>query len=658
MIKGWKESLWYSVPERLSTHVTVGTIVQVPLQTRLTYAMVTEVAATLPYEVTFNIRELSDVALLPPDGRFDAFLKKIADFYFMQPVRLYRRLLGFLEEAQEDIATVSAPHDEVILKTSSLTDEQQCAVDAIMPAVLQPVFKPILLQGVTGSGKTEVYKRLIETTIKQGRTVLFMLPEVSLCARFEHILRHQLSADIAIFRFDSGTTVKHRRALWNYLSTSNPCLILGVHLPVLLPISNLGLIIVDEEHEDSFVEKRHPRLHSREIAVWRAQEYGVPIVLGSATPSLASLYRVQTKGWMHLKLTKRFVGTLPPVNVVSLKKDKRRPQFWLTPRLECAIEERLARREQVIIFLNRRGHSFFVQCGICGEIFECRNCSVSLTLHQGGYADLDGGGVERAVLNCHYCNFSQPLPTACPHCQAPDKKFIKKGIGTQRLVSLLQERFPLAKIARVDKSVGVATSGIFESFYRGEIDILVGTQTVTKGYHFPRVTLVGVIWGDLDLNFPSYDARESALQQLIQVAGRAGRSALPGAEVIIQTLADNPVFLFVCEDRYPEFCQQELAVRKEMLYPPCGRLMQIELFDRDATIIDAEARQLVADLEASNQDQRVIILGPGKPMIHRIKNVEIRQILLKSSSFAWGRSLLSRVNLRRFRSSITINPIL
>ncbi|MCK4499976.1 primosomal protein N', partial [Candidatus Babeliales bacterium] len=457
------------------------------------------------------------------------------------------------------------------------------------------------------------------------------------------------------FSFHSATQTCEKRLLWKSLIEKQPCLILGVHLPILLPIANLGLIIVDEEHEGGFKEKSHPRLNSKEVAVWRAKHYQIPIVLGSATPSVSSLVRVDAGHWQRCRLQKRFAGTFPEVEVVSLREKKRRPEFWLTQQLKAAIQSRLEKKEQTIVFINRRGHSFFTQCKTCGEIFECKNCSVSLTLHK--KFDCEG------LLRCHYCGYASRIPQACSQCGAPAKEFLFKGIGTQRMVAILQKEFPEARIKRADLDTASkkrAWQETVDAFYKGEIDILVGTQTLTKGYHFPNVTLVGIVWGDLDLNFPSYDARESALQQLIQVAGRCGRADGKKSEVIIQTLSEDAIFKCVSEQKYEEFCKKEFAARKMCNYPPFARLIRIELRHKDGVVLAREAKTLTEALRRENSelDAGISILGPAKPPVHRVRGVEALHILLKANSFDSLHKVIGGVDLELFKALIVFEVLL
>jgi primosomal protein N' (replication factor Y) (superfamily II helicase) len=656
LIKGWTESLWYEIPKSLETTIKVGLIVEVPLRNKFSFAVVIKLSRVLPSSVKFKLKAVSSIAKYPDDKNFKGFIESVARFYFVAKEKLHRRMLSFLESSrkEDEITFFDKPGSSSNLPT--LTDEQLHALDSIEPLIKNNKFKPFLLHGVTGSGKTEIYKRLIVSALNEGKASIMLFPEVSLCARFYSILRAGLPEEIKIFKFDSASAVYEKRALWQMLMSGGPCLILGVHLPVLLPVKNLGLIIVDEEHESGYEEKKFPRLNSKEVAVLRAKHYGIPIVLGSATPSVASLSRVETMGWQKLTLSKRFKGFFPEVVVVSLskKRNKKRESFWISDELKLAIKERLSRSEQTIIFMNRRGHSFFVQCGGCGFVFECENCSVSRTLHKDS---------SKEWLCCHYCDSRKEIPPNCPDCEVKADKFIRKGVGTQKIVSLLEEMFPDARIARADMDTTSKKKHweeTAENFYHGKIDIMVGTKTITKGYHFPKVTLVGVIWGDLDLNFPSYNARESAIQQLIQVAGRAGRSTLKNSQVIVQVLKEHPVFEYLSEEKYLDFCKTEFEARKMCGYPPFGRLLRIEIKSKTETLLDEESEKVSKILFESMEKQglKLSVLGPAKPPVFKLQGVHVRHILIKADSFDSIHKLLNGLNDIPFYSSITFNPII
>lgn len=647
LLNGFEKPFWYHVPQHLSLLLKQGSLVQVPLQKRTETAWVVYTAATLDASITFAVRDVEGMAHFPGDQRYTAFIEKIAHFYCLQPLYFYQRIRHFLKEKTApavlalEVSVLAEHHPEQII----LTDEQQLIVDALCPDISTPLFKPVVIHGVTGSGKTEVYKRLILHAWQQGKSSVLLLPEVALAIRFQFLLSKALG-QVPIFGFHSGSTPKEKKQLWDALHKDQPLLIIGVHLPIMLPIPRLGLMILDEEHEQSFVEKKLPKINSKEMALWRAQQYGIPIVLGSATPSLNSLYNVKHNGWRLFQITKRFGGAFPTIKKVVLtdKSRQQSPYFWISKELERAVSGRLQKKEQIIIFINRRGYSFFVQCRDCGFIIVCKSCSVSLTYH------------EPSILRCHYCEYSCPLPLGCPSCKACGDVLLKKGVGTQQVVHMFKKLFPSAIVERADLDSTKNKKEwqhVAERMFKGEIDILIGTQSITKGYHFPGVTLVGVLWADVNIHFPIYNAAEITLQQLIQVAGRAGRAAA-GGEVIVQVMRDNPLFDYADEQRYIEFANEELIERELAGYPPCRRLASIELRNGDATIVDADAQMLATILRRVIEEQglAVTLLGPSFPVVARVQDYEIRHIILKSAAFKDLHAVLQRAQHVRLRSTV------
>lgn len=640
LLNGLPKPLTYAVPSSWDvTTLSKGTIVSVPLRNTTVFGYIVEINSQSPSE-SFAIKQAHSIELFPHDSYYFSFIEKLASYYHIEPIHFIARIKQFLKQENTDIPPTLLIHNSE-KKNLLLTEEQQAVVDFLNPHITTPTFTPILLYGVTGSGKSEIYKKAIEHAFAQGKTVLFLLPEVTLAVQFEHLFKQQLPSHIPIISFHSATSASTKKKLWNLLLTEKPFLIVGVHLPVLLPIPHLGLIIVDEEHEIGYQEKKHPKINTRDAAIWRAHIYGIPVLLGSATPSLTTLYNVEKKGWKLFKLTKRYDGNFPSLTFVRLTDKKQRTNFWISTELQEALKQQLINKKQSIIFLNRRGVSFFVQCKECSFVFGCTSCSVSLTLH------------EDNSLRCHYCGYKQSYPTSCLSCKKTD--FLNKGIGTQKIVSILQKIFPSARIERADMDVTINRKHwqtIMEKFTHNEIDILVGTQTITKGYHFPNVTLVGIIWGDCNLHFPFYNAQEATLQQLIQVAGRAGRSSSQ-SRVIVQTMADHELFNYANEQDYLSFYTTELAQRADAGYPPLKRLAEIELKHKDEKVVEEEA-QLVASFLMKYPD--IITLGPAHPVVSKIKNMFSRKIYLKADDMKAIAHAFSSLEKARYQSRIFFTP--
>ncbi len=645
LLNGFAKPLWYQVPPDWATQDLDGTIIQVPLRNRIVPALVIKQVAHKP-NVPFAIKQAQNIEAFPADRHYLPFIKKLSAYHQIEPIHFLKRVRGFLDAKTPTCSLLNSPKTNAT--NVQLTDEQQKAVDFVTPHVIKPQYTPTVLHGVTGSGKTEVYKQLMLTAIAEQKTTLLLLPEVTLALAFEQRLQQELPDDVVVRGFHSGTTPKQKRELWSLLIAQQPIILVGVHLPALLPIANLGLIVVDEEHAAGYQEKKHPKIHTRDIAIWRAQQYGVPIILGSATPSLQTLYNVKEKNWHFFQLKKRFAGAFPKVKTVLLTDKKQRKNFWISDALRTAIAQRLAKNEQTIIFLNRRGFSFFVQCTLCSFIFTCTSCSVSLTLHSDNR------------LTCHYCGRSMHLPEHCLSCKAPDEKLLKKGIGTQQVVTIIQKLFPQARIARADLDTSVKKKKLQETmqqFADKKLDILVGTQTITKGFDFPGVTLVGVIWADISLNFPLFNAAETTLQQLIQVAGRAGRYYAEST-VIIQAMLDHTIFEYVNEVDYVKFYHNELAHRKELNYPPYKRLTELELKNRNEQQLEKDAHAVMQHLIAYQQQNNITaqILGPAKPPVHKIKNTHSRKIYIKSDGVQESIMLYQSIDTNKLTSSLFFTP--
>jgi len=651
VLKGYPRPLLYAVPEYLSSSVTLGSVVEVPLRTKQVPALVIEVLAQAP-SASYAIRAILSVHALPVDPQYQAFLSRLATIYFTQPLVLMERLRSFV--IADDKAPAEMPlFSGVVQQQATLTEQQQQVVTEVLHDSRTGVYKPTLLQGVTGSGKTEVYKALILDLIRRGKSVIFLCPEVGLARQMQQRFQDSFADVMVVGGWHSGSTAKERQSVWQAAVLGSPLLVVGVHQPVLLPLSNVGLIIVDEEHDGGYEEKQNPRINSKHAALLRARYYSIPIVLGSATPSVATLYHAEQSEWRRCFLTERFAGSFPVVQHVLLNAQKKRPHFWISQELLTALADRVFQGKQAIVYLNRRGYGFFLQCIECGFIFECGRCAVSLTVHHDEHA----GGYER-MLSCHYCDFRMSVPAHCTSCKAKTDRSKSKGIGTQQLAAVLAELLPQARIARADADVSKkkkAWKEMLDQFAAGEIDILVGTQIITKGFHFPGVTLVGIVWADSSVNFPSYDAHEVALQQMIQVAGRAGRTTHDGL-VIVQSFEDHPLFSYINELKYPEFCVQELAAREEFGYPPFIRLITLEIAHADENQVIADA-QLIKELLKQAMPASTLLLGPARPLVAKIQQMYYRQILCKTARYSQVHAVLMDLLAQPFASSVTVHPL-
>ncbi|MBX7197454.1 MAG: primosomal protein N', partial [Sandaracinaceae bacterium] len=489
--------------------------------------------------------------------------------------------LVVLEERALDVSAFKKAEQRDV--PPELTDEQSVAVEQITAALGSS--RGFLLHGVTGSGKTEVYLRVIEKALSLGRGAVMLVPEIALTPQLVSRFRARFGDEVAVVHSALDPAARH--AMWRRLHQGELRVAIGARSALFAPVPDLGLVIVDEEHDSSFKQEEGVRYHARDCALLRAHRAEAVCVLGSATPSLESVELARKGKLGYLRLLQRArAQAMPKVEVVDLRRvgpgPTGNPKISLP--LHRALERTLAAKEQAILFLNRRGFAPAVICEKCGELRRCPECDVSLTLHhKTGSKVLRDGTVHpvRAGLRCHYCDRVEDLTERCPKCL--DGKLVLEGVGTERLEDVLQEAFPQARVARLDRDVasGKDVEGILDRMRAREIDVLVGTQMVTKGHDLPHVTLVGVINADSAISMPDFRAGERTFQLLVQVAGRAGRGDLAGL-VIIQTRSpEHPAIACAAKHDVDAFLERELVDREELGYPPFSRLVLLRL-DGDA----------------------------------------------------------------------------
>ena len=543
----------------------------------------------------------------------------------------------------------------------TLNSAQEQAVVAITQATS---FKTFLLYGVTGSGKTEVYLHAAAQTLARGQRVLMLVPEINLTPQFEQSLRARLEPVAGIH----GVAVLHsalsdteRLRAWLRVQSGEARIVLGTRLAIFAPLDDVGLIVVDEEHDPSYKQQDGLRYSARDLAVWRAHDLGIPIVLGSATPSLESWANAEKSTYQRLDLPARARAvTLPSVRLV----DTRRLQLeqGLSPQLLQAMRARLANKEQVLIFLNRRGYAPALHCSSCGWVSQCTRCTTFTVLHR--------STARRAQLQCHHCGVQQPAPKACPDCG--DQDLQPMGRGTQRIEEHLSELFPEARIVRIDadstRKKGSAQA-LFASMHAGEVDILVGTQMVAKGHDFANLGLVGVLNADAMLFSQDFRAPERLFAQLMQVAGRAGRHSGHG-EVIVQTgYPEQAVYQALLKHDYSGFARHSLQERQEAALPPFSYQALLSAEARDLNVaIDflRGARDSANELSAHYQTEAVLTLYDPVPLrIVRVDNMCRAQLLLEATSRpalqsllrAWLKLLPEQLDARRVRWQLEVDPL-
>ncbi len=559
--------------------------------------------------------ELRDYLLSHPES---ASLASLLEFYSREQVNFFVEQ-GAVTIVQKEVQRSAAYFEGIeASQPLELNPEQRQARDMVVSAIgsHQP---PFLLQGITGSGKTEVYLQIIQGALDKGKTAILLVPEISLTPQMTERFIARFGEKVAILH--SGLSNGEKYDEWRKVERGDAQVVVGARSAIFAPLKNLGVMIIDEEHEATYKQDSNPRYHAREVAILRAQYNQAALVLGSATPSLESRARAGKGVYQHLRLTQRAnpLATIPEVQVIDFRDyiGQNETSNFTPPLLE-AIQDRLAKKEQVVLMLNRRGYSSFVMCRECGTVDTCPNCDISLTLH-----------MDTKTMNCHYCGFSKDIPQACPNCKSHSIRYY--GTGTQKAYDELAELFPQARILRMDvdttRKKG-SHQALLDQFGRGEADILLGTQMIAKGLDFPNVTLVGVLNADTALNLPDFRSSERTFQLLTQVAGRAGRAEKAG-QVLIQSY--NPqhyAIRFAKDQDYEGFYAYEMGIRRQLGYPPYYFTIGITLSHKKEEEVVKRAYE-VMNILRSGLSETSNILGPTPKPIARTHNLYHYQILIK-----------------------------
>ncbi len=485
----------------------------------------------------------------------------------------------------------------------------------------------VLLHGVTGSGKTEVYLRTIQTVLDQQQSVLMLVPEIGLTPQLTDRFRARFGDRVLVYH--SALSDGERYDTWRQMLLPQPQIIIGTRSAIFAPLPNLGLIVLDEEHDGSFKQDQPmPTYHARLVATWRSKLANCPVVLGSATPALESwLAAAERPHWHYLSLPERVTGRdLPTVDVVDMREElKNGNRSIFSQSLQTALADLKSGQEQAILFIHRRGHSTFVSCRACGNTLDCPHCDVSLAYHQ---HSVDSN--NQPLLRCHYCNHLAVQPKRCPVCDSPQLKFF--GSGTQKVTEELTKSFPHLRCLRFDSDTTRnkgAHRQILTSFAQGEADVLVGTQMLAKGIDLPQVTLVGIVTADGLLNMPDYRSAERTFQVLTQVAGRCGRGEQPGRAILQTYNPDHPTIHAVRGQNYQQFIDKELVARQEWAYPPYGRMVLLRFHSEDAALVEAVTGRVADRLIDDAAVYQYQVLGPTPAVVMRVANRYRWQIMLK-----------------------------
>ena len=565
---------------------------------------------------------------------------------------------GYIEVLEKKIERDPLANKK-IEKTSklNLTEEQKIAYNKIEQAIENRKYESFLLYGVTGSGKTEVYLQLIEKTLEKNRKAIVLVPEISLTPQMiERFIARFGKEEIAVIH--SKLSIGERHDEWNKIKEGEAKIIIGARSAIFAPVKDLGIIIIDEEHDSSYKSEATPKYQAKDIATKIAKEEEIPLVLGSATPDMTTYYNaINNNGITLLKLTKRAnKSSLPKVGIIDLKQELANGNHsMLSQELYQSIEENLKNKYQTILFLNRRGYSTFIMCRECGYTVKCKNCNISMTYHS-----------YENKLKCHYCGYEEPLVTICPECGS--KKIRYFGTGTQKLEQEIHKEFPNASTIRMDVDTVTKKNSheeILNKFKNENIDILIGTQMVVKGHHFPKVTLVGVIAADSSLNIDDYRANERTFQILTQVSGRAGRENLPGKVIIQSYNPENYSIQTAQRQSYEDFYDIEIELRKQLKYPPFCDIIVIGFSSGKEEDIKKQTSEFYKELleNTKNQLNNLKISLPAPSPIDKIQNRYRWRIIIKGNMTEELNNILNNIlkkwydkNIKDTKITIDVNP--
>ena len=538
-----------------------------------------------------------------------------------------------------------------------MTDEQKKAYIAVEDAIDDMMNSEFLLFGITGSGKTEVYIQLIEKVLNIGKTSIMLVPEISLTPQTVDRFIARFGAEkVAVLH--SKLSVGERYDQWYKIKNGEAKIVIGARSAMFAPINDLGLVIIDEEHDGSYKSESSPRYNVKDVARYLAKEYSIPIVFGSATPDMDSFYKASKGDIELLELTKRANNaSLPIVNIVDMRAELANGnRSSISMKLYELIKKNIQNQKQTILFLNRRGYSTFIMCRDCGYVAKCKNCNIALTYHS-----------KENKLRCHYCGYETNPYNTCPDCKSKNIKY--SGSGTQKLEEEINKIFPQAKTIRMDVDTVTKKNShedILNRFKNENIDILIGTQMVVKGHHFPNVTLVGVIFADGSLNIDDYRANERTFQILTQVAGRAGREKDVSGNVIIQTYnPDNLAIEYSKKQDYKLFYNTEIMIRKQLKYPPFCDIILIGFSSENENCVVESAKFMYKILKNKiiNEKLKIILYKPVPAPIDKIKNKVRWRIIIKCKfddeiiqSINKALKELESINLKNVKTTIDVNP--
>lgn len=623
----------YRCPPELIDQACIGKRVIVQFGRQKVTGFITSISQDIPhiFSADHKKREIKPVlSILDPIPLIDETMMELcrwaSEYYNFPFGMVLKTALSGIPEDREAKAPKKKHNIFEMYKGNEnppiLTEVQANVLLQIKASLASKEFRVHLLHGVTGSGKTEVYMNAIEENLKNGKGGIVLVPEIALTPQLISRFVNRFGERVAVLH--SGLTHSERQQEWVRIAEGNADVVIGVRSAVFAPVKNPGIIIIDEEHEHSYKQEDGFRYNARDLAIMRAKLSGAIAVLGSATPSLESYYNAEIGKYIYLSMPERInKRPLPPVKIIDLKKEGKQGFAVITQELLDALKQRLAKGEQSLLFLNRRGFSPFLLCLDCGHTPLCKNCSVSLAFHK-----------KENSLHCHYCDYRMSPPALCPQCNGT--KFKAFGAGTERVEEELKKLIPEIRIERMDRDTTAKRHShhrIFKSMENREADVLIGTQMVTKGLDLPGITLVGVLLADSSLHLPDFRSAERTFQFITQVAGRSGRGDTEG-EVIVQTFSpDHYSILYASNHDYEGFYKEESAFRKALSYPPYKRIVRILIKGIDQESVEAASNRFKEIIDNQNQKAEGIdVLGPVPAPFMKLRSKFRRHIIMKGSN--------------------------
>lgn len=617
----------YRIPDSLLSQVRIGTQVCVPFgaSNRSRTGYVVDITDQAAYEES-RIKEVTEVnpGSVTADSRLIQLAWWMKERYgstMNQALKTVLPVRRRIRARNREVLRSLVPEDCVPEAPLPLNREQAAIVEMFRSDYDRGIRMPVLIHGITGSGKTQVYMAMIDHVLAQGRQAIVLIPEIALTYQTVMRFYHRFGSRICVMHSRLSAGEKYDQM--ERARRGETDIMIGARSALFTPFENLGLIVMDEEHEGAYKSEGAPRYHAREVAQELARIHDAQLVLGSATPSLEAYTRAQAGIYRLYRLENRAgAGNLAHTEVVDLRKEmKQGNKSVFSLRLQQLIRDRLDRGEQTMLFMNRRGYASFVSCRSCGEAVKCPHCDVSMTLH------------NRNRLVCHYCGYTIPLPKKCPSCGSA--YLAGFGTGTQKIEELAGQMFPDARILRMDLDTTSRKGGheaILSAFARGEADILIGTQMIVKGHDFPRVTLVGILAADTSLYAPDYRCGERTFQLLVQAAGRAGRSDRPGIAVIQTYMPEHYCIQTAARQDYQEFYRQEMGFRKLMAYPPDCHMLEIFMTGRDETLLNHMMDQVY---ESVNRNFKGVVqlIGPVPAAVYKVNDIYRKILYMKQQNY-------------------------